>query len=138
MKTPIQTRPPPSRGGKIQPSEAEAPTSTKNPLLTKSTGTVPCLVGSEMLLSDVSSVRSTANDVFGARGAGSGWDTVEAGRHPPADGRTPETAAQRAVAAAEQPSLKPLHGCGIAGNPKVDDEWINVLSESCARACKQI
>lgn len=91
-----------------------------------------------MLFSDVSSVRSTAYDVFGARGTGSGWDTVEAGRHPPADGRTPETAAQRAVAAVEEPSLELLHGWGSAGNPKVDDEWINVLSESCARAFKQI
>lgn len=86
-----------------------------------------------MLFSGVSSVRSTACDVFGARGTGSGWDTVEAGRHPPADGRTPETPAQRAVAAAEEPSLERLHGWGIAGDPKVDDEWINVLYGSfCA------
>lgn len=62
-----------------------------------------------MLFGDVSGVRSTANGVFGARETGSGWDTVEAGRHPPADGRTPETAAQRAVAAAEEPSLELLH-----------------------------
>lgn len=69
---------------------------------------VPSLVCSETLFSDVSSIRSTALDVFGARRTGSGWDTVEAGRHPPADGRTPETAAQRAVAAEEEPSLELL------------------------------
>lgn len=89
-----------------------------------------------MIFSDVSSVRAKAYDVFEARGTGSGWDTVEAGRHPPADGRTPETAAQRAVAAAEEPSLELLHCWGIAGKPKVDDEWINVLSESCVQAFK--
>ena len=47
-----------------------------------------------MVLTAVFSLRWTVFDVFGTRRTGGGGDAGEAGRHPPADGWTPETAAQ--------------------------------------------
>ena len=63
-----------------------------------------------MLFTAVFSLESTIFGVFGTRRTGGGGDAVEAGRHPPADGRTPEAATQRAAAAAAAvlPPLQPL------------------------------
>lgn len=53
-----------------------------------------------MLFTASFSLESVIFGVSGARRTGGGGDAVEAGRHPPADGRTPEAATQRAAAAA--------------------------------------
>lgn len=47
-----------------------------------------------MLFTAVSSLKSTTFGMFRTRKTGGGGDAVEAGRHPPADGRTPEAATQ--------------------------------------------
>lgn len=61
-----------------------------------------------ILSTAVFSLESTIFGVFGTRRTGGGGDAVEAGRHPPADGRTPEAATQRAAAAAAAAVLSPL------------------------------
>lgn len=89
-----------------------------------------------MLFSVVSCLRSIAFVVFGARRTGGGGDAVEAGRHPPADGRTPETTTQRAVGA-EEPSLEPLDARDTTGSHEEREEGRNMLSEPVAGAFKQ-
>lgn len=89
-----------------------------------------------MLFSVVSCLRSIAFVVFGARRTGGEGDAVEAGRHPPADGRTPETATQRAVAA-EEPSLEPLDARDASGSHEEREEGRNMLCEPVAGAFKQ-
>lgn len=58
-----------------------------------------------MLLAAVFGLGSTTVGVYGTRRTDGEGDAVEAGRHPPADGRTPETATQRAVVAAYRRSM---------------------------------
>ncbi|KAM7405685.1 hypothetical protein PAMP_000113 [Pampus punctatissimus] len=68
-----------------------------------------------MLFTAVFSLKSTIFGVFGARRTGGGGDAVQAGRHPPADGRTPEAATQRPVAAV-LPPLQPVDAGGATEN----------------------
>lgn len=70
-----------------------------------------------MVSTAVFSLGSTTFGVFSTRRTGGRGDAVEAGRHPPADGRTPEAATQCAVAA-ELLLLQPLHAAGAPRSPK--------------------
>lgn len=82
-----------------------------------------------MIFTAVFSLRSTTFGVFGTRRTGGGEDAVQAGRHPPADGRTPETATQRACYSRSMPEVQVR-----AGLPEED---INVLSGFVSAAFKQ-
>lgn len=61
--------------------------------------------------------RSAAFGAFRARRSDGRGDAVEAGRHPPADGWTPETDTQRAIAAKKLP-LRSLHTRGPSSRPQ--------------------
>lgn len=77
-----------------------------------------------MLLTAVLSLGSTTFGIFGTRRTGGGGDAVEAGRHPPADGRTPETATQSAAAVVLL-LLQPLHAGGSPRRKKQAEVKIN-------------
>lgn len=96
----------------------------KNNHLQKNTSTLPYSGYLSLLFTAVFSLRSTTFGVFRTRRTGGWGDAVEAGRHPPADGRTPETATQWAVAAV-LPLLEPLHNGGTTRSPKLPEEEIN-------------
>lgn len=61
--------------------------------------------------------RSAAFGGFRARRSDGRGDALEAGRHPPADGWTPETDTQRAIAAEKLP-LRSLHTRGPGSRPQ--------------------
>ncbi|KAK5618534.1 hypothetical protein CRENBAI_016854 [Crenichthys baileyi] len=75
------------------------------------------------LLVAVSGLRLITVGIFRTGGGG---DAVDAGRHPPADGRTPETATQRPAATVLQ-QLQPLHA---GGKPKSDEKRAPVVTDA--------
>lgn len=80
---------------------------------------------------------SAAFGAFGARRSDGGGDAVEAGRHPPAGGWTPETDAQRVIAANKLP-LRPLRaGCPRRSPPKLP-KLPGKKKEKCFQSLRQI